>query len=440
MMNRRDALKWMGTAAAAATPAGNWLTPLYAQAPGVDWAARIAALPQPGAGEAVITAVGDMIVSEATSARTASNVQAMHRVLREADVAFGNCEQPVATVGFLAQHFAQMAPPLVLDDFKAGGFKMLSIANNHSLDLGEPGLLQWIEEAKKRGFAIAGGGRTLAEATTPGVLNVKGQRIGMLAFWCASEDFDAPDFMNASRARANKSGIALITGARVMTPGSPRPLLLPHAADLRTMTEAVTRARSQVDFLMVSFHQHWNDGTGTLNTGGADRSLEPPKRSITPADLNSPRNQVAEGRQIICRAAIDAGADLIVGHGPHVLNGVEMYRNKPIVYSLGHFYMAVVKDGRALPEFRFNPTMVYSVQNNWFLEEHRWAAIARVFVRGGAVTRLQVLPVYMDVQKDGFPFLPADADCDKINAAMRELSKPFKSELGTSGWYSEVAL
>ena len=441
-MNRRDALKWIGTAAAAAAvrPASAWVPAAQAQTAAIDWAARGAARPAPRPGEAVITAVGDMIVSEATSGRPAPEVQSMHRIMREADVAFGNCEQPVATVGFLAQHFAQMAPPPVLDDFRAGGFSMLSIANNHSLDLGEPGLLQWIDEAKKRGFAIAGGGRTLAEATTPAVMTAKGQRIGMLAFWCAPEDFDAPDFMEASRARAGKSGIAVITGARVAVPGAPTPLLLPHAADLRTMTEAVKRARAQVDFLMVSFHQHWNDGTGTLNAGGAQTSLEPPTRAITPADMTSPRNQVAEGRRLICRAAVDAGADLIVGHGPHVLNGIEIYKTKPIIYSLGHFYMGILKNGRALPEFRFNPSMVYSVQNNWFLEEHRWAGIARVFVRGGRVTRLQVVPVYMDVQKDGFPYLPADADSGRINTALREMSRPFRTEVRTSGWYSEVAL
>ena len=128
---------------------------------------------------------------------------------------------------------------------------------------------------------------------------------------------------------------------------------------------------------MVSFHQHW--------AGAPLRIPDVPTRTIgriLPADLNDPVNRVAEGRSLICRAAIDAGADVVIGHGPHVLNGVEMYKGKPIIYSLGHYYMEILRNGKALPEFRFNPGMVASVENNWYLEEHRWAAIARMFVRG----------------------------------------------------------
>ena len=436
-MDRRSAFKWIGAAVAAgaAPPWVGWL--LYAQAP-IDWRARVAALRKPAADEVVITAVGDMIISDAVSNRALPEAQAMYQVMRDADVAFGNCEEQIATQGFLAQHFSQMAWPEILDDFKAGGFNMLSIANNHSLDLGEVGLLQWIEESKKRDFTIAGGGRNLDEATTAGIRTVKGQRIGLLAFWCAADNFDTPEYMAAARARRDKSGIGLITGTRVSVPGSPIPLLLPQAADLQTMTDAVRRARARVDFLMISFHQHWAfDGR---SSGGPQRGQAPPNRTIVPAVLEDARNLVAEGRKLICRAAVDAGADLVVGHGPHVLNGVEMYKGKPILYSLGHFYMQILKEGKALPAFRFNPSMVQSVENNWYLEEHRWAAVARVFVRRGAVTRLEILPTLLDVQKDGYPKFPADADGQKINAALRELSQPFKTDVRTLGWYSEVVI
>ena len=102
--------------------------------------------------------------------------------------------------------------------------------------------------------------------------------------------------------------------------------------------------------------------------------------------------------------------------------------------------MEILRNGRALPEFRFNPGMVRSVENNWYLEEHRWAAIARLFIRGDSITRLEILPVYMDVQKDGFPFLPADADSQKINAAIAQLSEAFATRTRAQGWYSEVAM
>ena len=123
-----------------------------------------------------------------------------------------------------------------------------------------------------------------------------------------------------------------------------------------------------------------------------------------------------------------------------MLNGVELYKGKPIFYSFGHFYMSVLRDGRALPRLQLSPSLARFAESNCYLEEHRWAAIARVFVRRGTVTLVQILPAWMDVQKDGYPMFPADADAQKINVALRELSRSFNTELRTSGWYSEVAL
>lgn len=440
-MNRRRALKWIGTAtiAGAAGPRFGALGPtLLAQVP-TDWAARVAALPQPAADEIVIAAVGDMMISDPVSNRGLPEVQALYQVIRDADVAFGNSEQPMAAEGVLKGGFTQTADPQILDDFRASGFNMLSIANNHSLDLGESGMLSWIEESTARGFTLAGGGRDLDEATTAGVMTVNGQRVGLLAFLCAAEDFQRPEYMAEFRAAAGKSGIGIITGERVSVPGSRIPLLLPKATDMRTMTEAVRRARAKVDVLMISFHQHWNLDE-PLDAGEPQRGPAPPRRTIVPAQLNSARNQVAEGRKLICRSAIDAGADLVVGHGPHVLNGLELYKGKPILYSLGHFYMQILRDGKALPRMQMNPSLVRLAENNYFLEEHRWSAVARIFFRRGEVTRAQILPAVMDVQKDGYPMFPADQDAQTINDALRELSRPFDTDLRTSGWYSEVVL
>jgi hypothetical protein len=374
----------------------------------------------------------------------------MYRILREGDASFGNCEEPVASQGFMYQKTSQMAWPPIYDDFKAAGFTMLSLANNHYMDLGPDALQQGIDEAKKRGFAVSGAGKNLDAAATVGIQTVKGVRVGLLAFWC--NQGGQGGYVDYAKAGKTKPGVAVISGLQVDVPDAQKgsaPVILPQASDMQVMADAVKRARSQVDFLMVSFHQHWGGGgapQGLIDEQPAPRpNLATPReqppisRPITPANLSAPVNQVAQGRQIICRAAIDAGADCIVGHGPHVLNGIEIYRGKPIIYSLGHYYMEITHNGKALPQFEFNPGMVYSVETNWFLEEHRWAAIARMFVRGNKVTRLQVLPVYMDVQKDGFPYLPKDADCQKISSAMQELSKPFKTDMRTQGWYAEVS-
>ena len=207
-MDRRRAIKWLGTAAVAGAGApsfGALGRILHAQG-GINWTARVAALPQPAADEVVITAVGDLMISDPVTNRTVPEAQAMYQVLRDADVAFANCEQPVTNEGTLKGGFPQTATPEMLDDFKASGFNMLSVANHHSFDLGETGLLSWIEESRRREFTVAGGGRNLAEATAAGIMPVKGQRVGLLAFLCAPEDYQSPADMAEFRARAQRRG------------------------------------------------------------------------------------------------------------------------------------------------------------------------------------------------------------------------------------------
>jgi len=436
-MNRRHALKSIAAATGAlglpALPPLN--RPAGAQSPGIDWAARVSALPRPQAGEVVITAVGDLMLSRPEASRPGPPVQEMYRVMREADIGFGNCEQVVASVGFYAQ---RMAYPAILDDFKAAGLNSLSLANNHFMDMGPIPAMQGLEELRARDIQFAGCGRNLEEALAPGIKVVKGVRVGLMSFWCSAATFAPPAYMEQARAGVNKPGLAMIVGQQVTVPGSDTPVLLPAAADMRMLADSVAKAKTQVDFLMVSFHQHWG---GQEGTGQGIIPPQPPARrtSIIAADLNAARNHVNDGRKLICRAAVDAGADVILGHGNHVLNGVEIYKGKPILYSLGHFYIEGMKDGRALPQFFFSPTMVAQIENGWWLEEQRWSAIARLFVQGGRVTRLDLVPVTMDIQKDGLPSFADDALSQRIVGAVQTLSKPLGTDVRSRGWYAEVA-
>jgi poly-gamma-glutamate synthesis protein (capsule biosynthesis protein) len=394
------------------------------------------ALPRPGPGELAITAVGDLMLSRPEATRQGAHVQEMYRVMREADVGFGNCEQVIASVGFYAQ---RMAYPPMLDDFKAAGLNALSLANNHFMDMGPIPAMQGLEELRSRGFLFAGCGRNLEEALAPGIRVVKGQRVGLLSYWCSASTLAPPAYMEQARAGTNKPGLAMIVGHQVQVPGTDAPVLMPAAADMRMLADSVAKAKKQVDFLMVSFHQHWG---GQEGTGQGIIPPQPPARrtAIVPADLNAARNQVNDGRKLICRAAVDAGADVVLGHGNHVLNGIEIHRGKPILYSLGHFYIEGMKDGKALPQFFFSPTMVAQIENGWWLEEQRWSAIARLFVKDGRVTRLDMVPITMDIQKDGLPSFADDAVSQRIVGALQTLSKPFGTDVRSRGWYAEVGV
>ena len=87
----------------------------------------------------------------------------------------------------------------------------------------------------------------------------------------------------------------------------------PHDVDMRGIAAAVSHARSVADYVIVSIHGH--------ESAGPDKSIP------------------AEFLKIFARSMIDAGADMIAGHGPHVLRGIELYKGRPIFYSLGNFIL-----------------------------------------------------------------------------------------------------
>jgi poly-gamma-glutamate synthesis protein (capsule biosynthesis protein) len=160
------------------------------------------------------------------------------------------------------------------------GFDILSIANNHIWDYGRPAFDDTIAILASSGVRAVGGGRTIDEARGPVVVTVRGTRIAYLAY---------TDILSAS-----SQATPTMSGA--------------NRYDAMRMAEDIARARMRADVVVVSFH------TGT--------EYEPYHNAT---------------QERIYRAAIDAGADLIVGHHPHVVQDIERYKNKWIVYSLGNF-------------------------------------------------------------------------------------------------------
>jgi poly-gamma-glutamate capsule biosynthesis protein CapA/YwtB (metallophosphatase superfamily) len=202
--------------------------------------------------------------------------------LKQGDIVIGNLEAPIAVSGdeFAAKKFRFKLSPKAAPALKNAGFTHLTLANNHILDFGAEGLRQTLESLEHQGIAFSGAGPDLAAARKVIVTEVKGVRIAFLAYSLVyPEEFFAGN---------GKAGTA---------PGY-TPLF----------TADITEAKKAADYVIVSFH--WG-GEG----------------------LDTPRPyQKAAGHQ-----AIDAGADIVIGHHPHVLQGVEYYQSGVIFYSLGNF-------------------------------------------------------------------------------------------------------
>ncbi len=203
-------------------------------------------------------------------------------LLQQAHIAIGNLEAPMTSNGteFRDKRFRFRAPPAAATALQRAGFSVLTLANNHMLDFGPIGLQDTQLALGNANIAFVGAGPNLAAAREPAYLNRAGRRIAVLAY-----SLTLPPEFFATNSRAGTA------------PALERIVL----ADIKS-------ARQQADLVIVAFH--W---------GG---ELE-----------QTPRRD----QRHLAHRAIDAGATVVLGHHPHVLQGVEQYGAGIICYSLGNF-------------------------------------------------------------------------------------------------------
>jgi hypothetical protein len=239
---------------------------------------------------------GDLMLADGpgqTIARGGDPLAPFAAILDAADYRIGNLEVPVATGG--QAHASKIttfrADPRVLTVLH-GRFEAVSLANNHSGDYGHDAFGKTMQHLANAGIAYFGGGHNLAEAHRPLWIEKNGLKIAVLGY----NEFKPRAF----EAGANWPGVAWSEDDLVI-------------ADIRA-------AKAAGADLVIPF-MHW----------GWEKETQPTARQKT-----------------FARRMIDAGAALVVGGHPHVTQGAEIYKGKPIVYSLGNF----VFDGFDYPEAR----------------------------------------------------------------------------------------
>ena len=202
-------------------------------------------------------------------------------ILQKADIAFGNLECSVAAIGMpIEKQFTFRAEPQILPVLRESGFDIVSLANNHAWDYGRDALLQTVQNVRKIGVNPVGAGINRAAAHRLVILRRNGMRIGFLAY------------------------LGLI------------PALIPESntepslamGSVKTIERETRAAKSQVDILIVSLH------------AGEEGS-----------------QLITLRQRSFAHAAIDGGANLVIGHHPHVVQKSERYRKGQIFYSLGNF-------------------------------------------------------------------------------------------------------
>ena len=267
---------WLG---ACATPPAPQAPPAQAEAMPV---AEAAAAPLR------LAAVGDIMLGGSATPEMVRQgydypFEATRHLLQQADIVFGNLEGPLTDGGVPVadKTYVFRSPPAkVAPALAAAGFRVLSLANNHALDYGPEGLFHTIAALEQAGIAPVGAGADLEQSRRAVILQTRQGRLAFLAY--------------------------SLTFPKAFWAGPARPgTAFGHETHVR---QDVARAKGEADMVVVSFH--W----------GREATTE--LRDY----------QVALGR-----AAIEAGAGVVLGHHPHVLQAVERYRDGVILYSLGNF-------------------------------------------------------------------------------------------------------
>lgn len=271
-------------------------------------------------------------------------------LLSEADLNVANLETPVTTRRTPSdKRFTYRMHPSALVAIRDAGFELVSLANNHTLDQGAGGLHDTLAHLRERGIQWAGAGSDIAAAREPAIVEKRGVKVGFLSYSCT--------FPESFWATATTPGTAFC-----------------HE---HWMVEDVARLRAQVDLVLVAYH--W----------GAEK-METPK----------------DYQKQLAHAAIAAGADAVIGHHPHVLQGVEVVDGKPVLYSLGNYAFGSRSDAA------------------------KDSALARLVVRGKKIERLEMIP--LNVHNRFVEFNPRVADGEVRERILQTLER-LSSDLGARG-------
>lgn len=264
-------------------------------------------------GKTSIVAVGDVVVNRENPD---SSFDLVRSKIKQADIAFCQIETPFSARGSVnpsGTFTTFRAHPSNVKGIANAGFNIGSFASNHCMDWGFEAFADTIEYCNAAGIKVFGAGSNLAEARKPLIVENNGNRIGWLAYCSILARRYAAEVRRPGCAPARAH--TLYQPLEIDQPGvPPRVLTYPDEDDLQAMLSDIRQLKESVDIVIVSMHWgiHFKEG------------------------------EIAMYEKAYGHQALDAGADIILGHHAHILKPIEIYRGKPLFYGLNMFTFDLV--------------------------------------------------------------------------------------------------
>ena len=420
------------------------------------------------------TAAGDMLIQRVIPLEY-EGFREVSDFIRQGDARFFNLETTIHRGGLFGNQFNGgsflRADPKVLDIARAFGFNMLSFANNHTFDFSYGGLKATLDAVREAGFANAGVGENLDEAAAPGYLDTLHSRVALIGVVSTMSNEAAmagrqsrrvvgrpgvnglridehveltPEQFEVVKKISDTCGInasiAILRSEGYITTaprddvaefGRTLKFVLgdktlyrtsPNEQDMARIQRAIFEAQAQADYILVSIHAHELAGT----------SKETPGEFLVE----------------FAHRCIDMGAHAVIGHGPHLLRPVEIYKNRPIFYSLGDFVLHN-ESMTSAPEDMYEKygltsddplREIFRVRSNNYtrglLADHKMmeSVVPYFEMEDGKLTRLEMLPVALGVEepryRNGNPrFRPERGIIERL----AEMSAPYGTKIAIDG-------
>ncbi|MCA1454375.1 CapA family protein [Bradyrhizobium sp. BRP22] len=414
---------------------------------------------------------GDSIVQRRLLTHQDTTVRPLFDLIRNADVSFTNLEvvpndfegDPALESG--GSHFG--APAWVLDELTEAGFDLFAAATNHCLDYGVSGLLRGIDALEQRGLSFAGVGRNLEEARRPVYHTHPNGTVALLscsATFAKGQEASAqrpdmpgrpgvnplrystvyevtPHQLSSLAEIAEQLGLermrrkiielgfgfppddpALVEFKDLRFRAAERPAIRMYAKseDVEGIARWVREARELSDVVLVSIHTH---------------------------EYGEHEESPAEFVPIFARRMIDEGASLVVGHGPHLLRGMEIYNGSPIFYSLGNFIgqneLVSRLPADSYERFRVDPQLTPGMaywqrtdgdRKSFPADRRFWETVVPICrFKDGRLSGLEIHPVSLGLGERrhlrGRPRLAEGEEARSILNRFAMLSKPFDAPL-----------
>lgn len=287
--------------------------------------------------------------------------------------------------------------PDAVQALKSGNIRVVGVANN--VAYGPADILKSLAVLDSAGIAHTGAGADIYAAHRPAIVEVKGLKVGFLQY---TGKWSAQDQQIATPARPGVARIMSKDGVTI------------DESDLKLMREDIRSLRPLVDILVVSSHDR--DGLGrplpAEMTAESRQTTEVAAESdkanlFSPIHLDPIFSQTEAYQKTLAHEAIYAGADIVYGHGSHVLQGVDIYKGKPVMYCLGNFAMDWIR-----------------------MKPNKDGMVARVVVENRRIKRVSLVPVTRDAKNNVQMLDPSSGEGEKKIQKVMSLSGnlPLKIE------------